>query len=131
MVRFPVRLFITLFQCIVMRIDLFSGKQRNGMGIDPTRILITPQHSSSFPIIPHHFPSFLIISHHSSSFPIIPHQSSWGTRTYEDGGGDGKKEDSFVATWAKRDLNAEPFRGESDEVNGVGLDGEKRWGGVS
>jgi hypothetical protein len=94
-----------------MRIDLFSGKQRNGMGIDPTRIHIIP--------------------HHSISFPIIPHQSSWGTRTYEDGGGDGKKEDSFVATWAKRDLNAEPFTGESDEVNGVGLDGEKRWGGVS
>jgi|GEM_PF-6025687 len=65
-----------------------------------------------------------------TSIRIIPDQSSWGMRTYEEGGGDRKKEYRLGATWAKIDLSAEPFRGESVEVNGVGWDGEQRWGVV-
>ncbi len=47
---------------------------------------------------------------------------------YEEGGDTGKKESSFVAKWAKKDLKKEVFRGETDGLGkGSMLDGEKEW----
>jgi hypothetical protein len=62
----------------------------------------------------------------------VYYRSSWGTRIYEEGGGDRKKENNFIATWPNRDLKEETFRGEREGPNGLGvLDGEKEWGGIS